>query len=237
MTTNRWGIPDWRDASAYGHVEKWTVDRWRWEFFRRRDDLREFFDRWKDATYQANLGVNQGLRPDSAGFLAFGEGAEKRTCFREFDYAGVPNPRISDQPSGAIIPFDKLIYRTRFLDPAKADRRRRGVLEVVNELEETRFDLFLKPNELAIKFDLNAPLNPQIEIAREALRNKQKRLHGRLVRRVKHQAKWFDYLRTLDARETKASWSEIASLHPETAQTAQTGRDKWHQADALRFNF
>ena len=41
---NEWGIPDWRDAQAYGDTSKWTIYRWRWEFYRRRSDLRECFD-------------------------------------------------------------------------------------------------------------------------------------------------------------------------------------------------
>lgn len=35
-----WGLPDWRDAASYGEVKEWTFMRWRWEFYRRRDDLR-----------------------------------------------------------------------------------------------------------------------------------------------------------------------------------------------------
>ena len=65
---NEWGIPNWRDAAAYGDVTDWTLDRWRWEFFRRRPDLRAFFDQWADDTHRRNLRGNAGLRPRDAGF-------------------------------------------------------------------------------------------------------------------------------------------------------------------------
>jgi len=30
-TTATWGIPDWRDAAAYGDTTRWDFNRWRWE--------------------------------------------------------------------------------------------------------------------------------------------------------------------------------------------------------------
>ena len=38
-----WGIPDWRDRSAYGDTRAWSESRWHWEFIRRREDCREDF--------------------------------------------------------------------------------------------------------------------------------------------------------------------------------------------------
>jgi hypothetical protein len=28
---NEWGIPDWRNADAYGDWRSWSDARWRWE--------------------------------------------------------------------------------------------------------------------------------------------------------------------------------------------------------------
>jgi hypothetical protein len=43
FATNLWGIPDWREAEAYGNTNRWSLNRWRWEFYRRREDLRDYF--------------------------------------------------------------------------------------------------------------------------------------------------------------------------------------------------
>jgi hypothetical protein len=40
----QWGIPDWRDATAYKLVdcdEPWPTNLWRWQFLRRRPDYRK----------------------------------------------------------------------------------------------------------------------------------------------------------------------------------------------------
>jgi len=101
---NEWGIPDWRDASNYGNVTRWSMNRWRWEFLRRRDDLREFFDRWAEISFKENLEVNGGYHPTAPGFLAFGKGEDAEVAIKKFGYDGVPNPRFGFQPALAIRP-------------------------------------------------------------------------------------------------------------------------------------
>lgn len=89
-------------------------------------------------------------------------------------------------------------------------------------------------------FDLSQPIEPQLAIARHVLQVSQMQMRGQLVPREKkrrHPAKWFGYLRTLDARAAGATWSQIALIHPSTAQTEQTARDIWEQAVELCFNF
>ena len=39
MSNPNWGVPDWRDASAY-EIDR-SPRQWRWEFLRRRQDYRE----------------------------------------------------------------------------------------------------------------------------------------------------------------------------------------------------
>jgi hypothetical protein len=39
-TSATWGLPDWRDAVAYSNYSEWDLDRWHWEFLRRRNDYR-----------------------------------------------------------------------------------------------------------------------------------------------------------------------------------------------------
>ena len=234
---NEWSIPNWRDAETYCSTNNWTLYRWRWEFLRRRSDLREFFDRWADDTHQKELECNVGLGPCDAGFFAFGTDAFQREVSKKFDYLGIPNPRIGLQPSGAILPRSQLFKRTRLINGAQPHARVRGVLEVIHERSAARFETWLEPLEMMIQFDLDKPIQGQIGEAHELIRSHQKRLHGKLVVKRQHRTKWLGYLRTLDAREAGASWSEIAALHPATAQTEQSASATWEQAKVLCFNF
>lgn len=232
-----WGIPDWHNASSYGNIGLWSMDRWRWEFYRRRDDLREYFDLWAQINHEEDLRANEGRSPNDPGFLVFGRDEDAGRDTKDFDYYGVPNPRIGAQPALTIMPYSKLVYNRRFYDPSVRVPSARGVLEVVGQRTAKEYHVWLEDNEVAIKFDANEPLAKQIERAREVLQKRQKELHGKLVRTPRHTPKWLGYLRTLDARAAGATWREIASIHPETAQTEQSARDKWNSADALRFNF
>ncbi|WP_316857864.1 hypothetical protein [uncultured Cohaesibacter sp.] len=119
---NEWGIPDWKDENAYPkHHNEWSIKRWRWEFYRRRDDLREYFDRWAQETYENQNGyfnhcIENGdcierpppRKPHEACFTArrinFPAG---HTLTEEDRYPfgyilGIPNPRIGEQPDGIL---------------------------------------------------------------------------------------------------------------------------------------
>lgn len=234
---NEWGVPDWRDALAYGDVKQWTFNRWRWEFYRRRDDLRAFFDRWADESFNNNLPCNEGKLPSEPGFMAFGSGNEEGAAVRVFDYGGVPNPRIGDQPAICIMPSNQFINRFRFYNPVKRRPVGRGIMAALGKKHPQIYELRLHENEYAIKFDLNKPLRSQVDEALQMMKAAQIELHGKPLQRKHHTEKWLGYLRTLDARAANATWSEISSIHPRTAQTEQTARDVWRAADDLRFNF
>lgn len=232
-----WGLPNWLDPSSYGMVQYWTLDHWRWEFYRRREDLREFFDRWANINLEEGLKENNGLKPCERGFLAFGREEEADKEIKEFGYAGVPNPRIGEQPTLSIIPHARWQNYKRFYDPAMRKPDSRGVLEALDMQTAKEYRVWLEANEMAIQFNLDEPLKPQLDKALRTLQEKQKEIHGKIVKVSSHKDKWLGYLRTLDARAEGAFWIDIATIHPTTAQTAQTGRDKWNQANALRFKF
>lgn len=86
---NEWGTPDWRDAAAYGDVKRWRFDRWRWEFYRRRDDLRACFDSLKDKYPELH---------DEPSFAVI---LSPQDCAK-FGYSSLPNPRIGAHPIGLI---------------------------------------------------------------------------------------------------------------------------------------
>lgn len=256
---NEWGIPDWRNEKAYGDVEAWSTDRWRWEFFRRRDDLRKCFDERAEREYQSNqLLLNDPTicvdvfagKPSDPGFtVGFDESREL------FGYISVPNPRIGAQPDGVIKPIDSYWSYRNVIDGArrtgeeipgrqvKDQLNSAGIALTADQERSLKFSLLkafpvmLEPHEVAVKFDLNNPIEPQLKKAKDLLRSYQIRRVGKLIQKRKHTEKWLSYLRSLDAKEANASSSEIADIHTHTAQTAQTVRDILEQAEALCFNF
>lgn len=266
---NAWGTPDWRDGADYGDVSDWTLDRWRWEFYRRRTDLRTHFDERADGTYQywkqhaGKPGFPMAhLRPDEPGFCV-SAGSEGRL---QFGYAGIPNPRIGEQPIWALWTTE---YMTRGDIHMGARSDHVGFRGTIGEYLEqagielsgphkialaTLWELYpvsIPTNQIALKFNLDHPLEAQLKQAREILKKEQSDLHGKLLQRRRDPKAWLIYLRVLDAGEAGASWAEITDTlysqglldfrkAPEGGYCApppQAGRDKWKAANALRFNF
>ena len=254
-TAAEWGLPDWRDPAAYGDVKRWGFDRWRWEFYRRREDLRAYFDARAEETYQhwKQYAGEPGfpaahLQPHEPGFCATVD-VEAR---KRFGYSGIPNPRIGEQPSDLIRPYDHGGVGNYITGDQAGYKGFRGTIgEILEQAgvalnEEQAFILNrvlgcfpapIEQHEIVLTFDLDRALEPQVAHAREMLHGHQSYRHGKSLQIRRHPGKWLGYLRTLDARETGASWSDITALHPSTAQTEQTARDIWVQARALCFNF
>ncbi|WP_108484348.1 hypothetical protein [Oceaniglobus ichthyenteri] len=213
---NEWGIPDWRDPDAYGDFCDWSRNRWKWEFLRRREDLRQEFKEYASQTYQSNLKFREWLdaehptheggrilRPEDPGFIIF-----SRILWWE-----MPNPKIGDQPENAI--------GWSWTDTS--------IREFTRETAPAGF--------LRVDFDLSAPIAPQIENVKKRLVEVQTEESGGKVQKRRHPAKWPEYLRVLDAAEGGASLSEIAKFLKYKAQTEQGARDTLRAAKELRFNF
>jgi hypothetical protein len=237
---NEWGIPDWPEPQSYGETSKWGVMRWRWEFYRRRDDLREFFDAHAEATFRRHCEA-YGAMPDGSG-ATFPDGTTGRVlrpdepgfradCFwvdaQRFGYSGIPNPRISDQTGSAI--FAVLDY------PGCTTSLYLGKGEPWPA--KPKLEVSVCEGQAAVVFDLSQPIGPQLDGAKAMLEWWQSEKQYGVKPRRKQKSKWLGYLRALDAKSAGASWADIASIFPDTAGTPQTGRDKWQQADALRNNF
>lgn len=245
---NDWGIPNWQCKRAYSDAASWHDDRWRWEFYRRREDLRDFFDEW--ANESRHLPCNQGLSPNDRGFLAYTNDTHRGEGIDRFGYIGIPNPRIGDQPAAMIRPdssFMDMFRVKRGTDP----RASRGVLEVTEMQKRREYSVHLAKHELAIRFDLDKPLTPQLKHAHARLRKDQKELHSKLLAPRKNEPKWSDYLRALDARASGATWSEITSVFFEDGTikgapspeggiecpSPSTGRWRYLKAKKLQYNF
>ena len=164
----------------------------------------------------------------------------------KFGYSSIPNPRFGEQSLYAIWAMDSAL---RFFEGAYSEKGNIGArldradvtlnARQIFILEDTLkcVPIGLIQNETAIIFDLSKPIEPQIEHARKMLRSNQEQDLGARIGKRRHPDKWLGYLRTLDARAGGASWAEIAAIHPYTAQTEQSARDIWAQANALCFNF
>ena len=219
-----WGIPNWLDQHAYGDTKRWSEYRWRWEFIRRRQDCREDFLAHKDGTvrfYEEVYANRKGriLRPDEPGFVAKVPG-----CYERYGLANLPNPAISDQP------FYIIMFR----------KRGPSLLMGPEDGTNSRF----KTTEAVVIFDLTAPIGDQVKGARELLKLQQEDKLGHIVHPgKKHPTKWLTYLRTLDAKESGASLTQIATDvlswtkgHART-DPAQWARDTVNQAEALCFKW
>ncbi len=216
-TPNEWGVPDWKCAKSYGNTDEWSMNRWRWEFIRRRRDVRKAFDETADQTYLEAVDLIQSgpeflrereaLKPDEPGF------GSNHQIAKELGLPNLPNPRIGNQPFYAISFNDWPEGLTQFYSKEPPEGYRR------------------------VDFDLNKPLEPQLKFAKQVLQDSQIKLLGKKLQSRRHRKKWLLYLRTLDARASNASWSEISILHENTARTEQTARDVWKAANELRFNF
>jgi len=269
---NEWGIPDWRDEAAYGDVKVWTFERWRWEFLRRRHDVRVYFDAHAEESYRywqnffavkrAFTSTTLRLRPDEPGFGAVVEVQDRK----RIGYAMLPNPRISEQPEKVIWPYrydDTLDfirgnqigaygYRGTVGESLDMD----GVMlsgkqkaRIQSTLDS--FPCTLELHEMAVIFDLNKPMEPQLKQARKELRWRQYDLLGKIIQERRRPTLWFGYLRALDGREAGATWAQMAKTFFEQGlldrhrnpsggycpPPPQAARDKWDAANNLRSKF
>jgi hypothetical protein len=236
---NNWGLPDWRDIAAYGLTSGWTKHRWRWEFYRRREDLRAYFDHWCNPSDEYLVG--HGKRPEGEGFCH----SEARS---NFGYSPLPNPRVGDHNKHLLWPHVGTGLGNQISGSNLEDRRIGPLLEQVGVILDGKQAFMLREiltyryaplaeNQTILTFDLDKPLEAQLGQAKEVLSDHQKQRNGKSVQRRQSPGKWLTYLRVLDGRECGASWSEIATILIVTAQTEQSARDVWEQARALCFNF
>jgi hypothetical protein len=232
MTTNEWGIPNWLDDGAYGATRKWGMNRWRWEFTRRREDYRKDFDDNVQRTL-AELSSRtpprppgRFLRPDEPAFVA--STPDYKLSMQKYGLANLPNPRISDQP------FYVLIFRGRFggfVEGYGPDNPWGKETATVHAPEGTG----------VVIFDLSKPIVPQWENIRETVLWYQKEKYGKVVKGRKHPVNWPRYLRVLDGRAAGASWRKLQEVAiPETEKATpspQGARQVWEQARSLMFNW
>ena len=232
------GTPDWRDAAAYGDVKRWTLGRWRWAFFRRRDEVRAFFDERAEPQYEGDFAewqracARNDLEPAERDFILDHPPRQPHDprfyarCTPEeqdrFGYMAIYNPRI-----GEVSNWENVVEQRDSFEWSVSGERGDKVLPSRK----------LEKHHVVIAFSTARPLAQQLADAASYLKGLQKYRLGHHPQKRRHPTKWLGYLRALDAREADATWQEISALYPQTNQTEQTARDTWEAANALRFNF
>lgn len=227
-----WGIPNWLEESSYGDTTIWTESRWRWEFTRRRQDCRDYFDENAQRVHEHFIEVYKGsgaavLQPSEPGFcvtLTY----EKA---RELGFPSLPNPRIGDQPFHVLTKFKDHVrlYRGEGPDPF----HERGAPETLH--------IPVPDGWIAAVLDLSKPWSDQADGIRQWFEFRQaERLDGVVALPRRHKKNWLRYLRVIDGRAAGASWSnlaEVAAANGDTPPTPQNAKQVWEAAQTLMFNW
>ena len=232
----RWGVPDWRDASAYPQPDTTPLNRWRWEFLRRRQDYREDWLLYFDRSYRrrvagfANTPCPEGVRSWEERFSQSAN--ELGLCDRYGTGAKLIDPAISYHP----ITLCSLFRPTN------------GVLGFASE---SRLEQMEREMITPYLFDLKKPLLEQMKAAEKYLRLLQKEHEIVPESRRRQISKWPLYLRILDAYDAGATYRKIGdALIDADPQFDQVKFDKlaalerkawakarYDQARGVAFNF
>ena len=215
-----WGAPNGLDIAEYGNIGDWDDIRWRWEFLRRRDDVRQAyqnaaFDDFREMSHAPGVPTDLIWRDDyrNQSFYLSPSGAAR------LGYGRLANPLYSTfDDSEALLP--------------SLDRRTLVPWHIGNS--ENQFDV-IGIGQIAIVFDPNKPITPQITGLEKHLLHWRNHSISNDIERA-HPDKWLTYLRLLDARVSGASWQNCAdSIVPSTtAQSIGTARDQHKQALRLQ---
>lgn len=205
--TNKWGVPDWRDASEYELADDLSLCEWRWQFTRRRADYRQDFEK-------ALMDIN---RPRPARDLGIDDDTELKAArsmpfphplAKKYGLENMYDPIISDWSGLGI--EDEVEWSSGLLscDKAKAAQDPgRGY--------ERKYAAHYVP----LIFDLSRPLEAQLEDAQHHLAIKANLYYyneetgqTELPRSHRlHRSKFPVYIRLLDAKSAGATLSQIST--------------------------
>jgi hypothetical protein len=236
-TATEWGVPDWRDETAYPRPDQISDKLWRWEFIRRMQDYRKAWDIASKAEYEILCRMaekRQGdkariRRPDDLYFsvsLEAFSSPEKYHDLIKYEIQPFPNPRIriprvfEEGPS--IIHFSDEDGGYFALKPSDKHRVER---------------VSIRAGWTMIQFDLTEPIDKQLHRASNRLRQIQSdfadeigfaaKLKQKAARRQRKDM-WPLYLRVLDARNQDVAYETIGR----TLRKLESNVDKMSRADA-----
>lgn len=196
--------PDWRSAADYRFCERLNAGQWAWEFLRRNSDYRAEW-RWFHATWE-KLEVRYGKPPDRD-FQAWKRDpdAYKKVDDAAGDCSVDEDNVLIECWMGARWGFYKFPLDPAVDQPLIGEQLSwRPVDEVAGFIDATDADyLGTQTSKVAMGFDLDLPLRPQLEMARSKLQRRQARLRktGQLQMRTVAglRERWMLMLRLLDA--------------------------------------
>jgi hypothetical protein len=233
--------PDWRQPQSYEETNTWDGYRWRWEFTRRREDVRRIFDERAEEFTARSRALDDlfgypeipiTAHDDPNAFVLLSEQGDSALrdsigCDR------VRNPYFQQDPG--YVGFKS--YPRLILGSVDFDRDDDFEIEVD---EFGRSVGYLRgQDKVGVVFDLSAPLEKQLEAASAFLKSRQKAFALDKQRRA-HKSKWLLYLRILDAKASGVSHTELArvlSVEDADGWTEQKVRDTFVAACQVRDNF
>jgi len=210
----RWGIPDWRDATAY--PRRLPDPIWRWEFLRRREDYRKDYQTFHAKTvewYRKHTfeDFQKGKSPAGDGVIYPENWDEHKDqnftvqmpkSLEKYGMPFLPDPAI-DRPRRLI--FDDGPYAISPPAFNLNDKRTRGVISVLTICPRAPLDLHVRM------------LKSLWVLHRRLLKLSTTRNHRVLYSR---------YLRALDAESEHTPYSEIAAvLDPRSRRPRARGEE------------
>jgi hypothetical protein len=210
-------MTDWRRPEAYAYTTTLSRDQWAWEFLRRnpeyRSDYAAFMTTWRA------LEADYGKPPDRD----FARWKSDPRAYRVESEPGDPGGCVADENKvliecwmGAKWGFHKFPLDPAMVAPTPEQLSWRPVHVGARTVTAGHRDyLGVTLTRLALGFDLNLPLPPQLEAAKFHLVSLQTRLRreGMPVPETvaSRRADWTRYLRLLDAEASGAAREEIGT--------------------------
>jgi len=193
MKLNSWR-PNWKEPDKYPKIEKGNLIQWYWEFLRRRNDYQELFKE-----FSRN---KKSIEADIPNFKTLFKINYCPNPTNDFDYV--------NKQKELIWAFDDELFITSFLEP-----------------DDISIDVNVtcEPNHLLCKFDLDVPLELQLKTLKHSMdifqtlylrrKNKNNRIVANKLTtptRRRHESKWINYLRALDARYSNEIYEDIGLI-------------------------
>jgi hypothetical protein len=247
---SEWGVPDWRDASAYPDPKQTLGLEWWWEFTRRRPDYRAL---WTAVAVDRTEG---GWSLDTESGRRTFYPADRHGLILRFQLNALLDPTCSHSyleissrrwslnhslPSATTISHRAVNEAKLLGDQIGAE----GV-EALLEEQKAQADAASTAGVTLYQFDLSKPLAPQLDRARADLEFWQGREFGKKNTRKARRGNWREFLRAIDAREGGATYREIRDVFwtgrsqrkdGKEEKTEQSARDTYAAACELRDNF
>lgn len=227
-TLTDWGTPDWSDDPFwYGDTEKWDINRWRWEFLRRRDDYRLAFE----SALSKHPELLDIRSPDNMPTDRVEEDLFYHRGMRAWPFRH---------------PDAEEFELSEFFDPIVSDWMGGGPWWPETGLLCGAFEGD-KEGLISFTFDYSRPIKPQLNQAEELIEEFRsyhwydlEKEEFKPVKNTKtRQDKWLTYLRLLDGRAAGASLSELAEVLPSCMgrRDARAAGNALEQAKAQSFRF